>query len=529
MLTTEWLLSGTWALMIALGLGFLWVLRRVYREVPGGLELRQRVGALEAELVQTRESLSQVSSARATAEAHALSLEKQLTDTRDILASKEYRITQLHQEQVHHVTLLATARAETDAAKGLLEEQRRIQSLQEQHLRERHDTALAELKAVNERAITSLRDQFRVLASDALTSNSPELLKLVQESMAKFKIEADGDWAQRQAGIATLVKPLEEQLRQYQQRLQQAESQQQSALGQIRQQLESLAHQSHTLSGETQRLRIVLSSGQARGRWGEETLRRVVEAAQLSVHCDFTEQMQVGDSKPDLVVHLPGDRVILVDSKVPDLEFLDALESADETKRSAALASHARKLRDTIRQLAERDYPGQFSRSLDHVILFLPAESLFSAALEGDRDLIVWAARHRVLLATPASLIALLRSVAISWQQQEQSQNARQIVESARTLYERVSKFTEHLEAIRDGLHRANRAYDAAVGSYERSVRPAGERLLKLGGGNPEKGLADIQGLETRLRSSPQEIRLVTSDEPQKTSDNGDETKEKGS
>ena len=157
---------------------------------------------------------------------------------------------------------------------------------------------------------------------------------------------------------------------------------------------------------------MVLKSNQARGRWGEETLRRVVEAAGMSAHCDFSEQTQEGEAKPDLIVRLPGDRVIIVDAKVPDLDFLNALEAADPMKRAESLAAHAAKLKATIKALADRDYPRQFPNALDYVVLFVPAESLFSAALEGDHDLIVWAAEKRILLATPASLIALLRSVA---------------------------------------------------------------------------------------------------------------------
>ena len=150
----------------------------------------------------------------------------------------------------------------------------------------------------------------------------------------------------------------------------------------------------------------------------------------MSAHCDFSEQTQAGDSKPDLIVHLPGDRVIIVDAKVPDLDFLNALDAADSTKRAEALAAHAGKLKATVKALADRDYPSQFPNALDYVVMFLPAESLFSAALEGDHDLIVWAAGKRIMLATPASLIALLRSVSVSWQQHAQTESAQEIAEA---------------------------------------------------------------------------------------------------
>lgn len=183
-----------------------------------------------------------------------------------------------------------------------------------------------------------------------------------------------------------------------------------------------------------------------------------------------------------------------------DLDFLTALDTADMDKRSQLLQNHVRKLKDMIRDLAARDYPSQISGALDYVVLFLPAESLFSAALEGDRDLIVWAAQNRIMLATPASLIALLRSVSVTWQQFEQTENARAIAEAAKELYRRVATLAEHFEKIRGGLARAGEAFNDAVGSYERMVRPSGERLVRLGLDTAGKDMAEIATVETALR-----------------------------
>jgi DNA recombination protein RmuC len=186
---------------------------------------------------------------------------------------------------------------------------------------------------------------------------------------------------------------------------------------------------------------------------------------------------------------------------VPDLDFLQAMDAADETRRAEALQAHAVKLKATVKSLADKDYPGKFPNALDYVVLFLPAESLFSAALEGDHDLIVWAADKRIMLATPASLIALLRSVSVCWQQHAQTENALAISEAAQELYTRVRTFTEHFDALRKGLENANQAFNNAVGSYERMVRPSGERLRKLGGaGNNGKELADVPPLDGNLR-----------------------------
>ncbi|MBX7158268.1 MAG: DNA recombination protein RmuC [Verrucomicrobiae bacterium] len=357
-------------------------------------------------------------------------------------------------------------------------------------------------KESQEKALTDLREAFKALSADALKQTHPEFLRLANETLAKFQETAKGDLSQRQQAIATLVEPLKQQLETYQRRLAQSETSQSTILGEVKKQLEGLAQNSQLLSNETFQLRKVLSSNQARGRWGEETLRRIVEAAGMSAHCDFSVQAQSGESKPDLIVKLPGDRMIIVDAKVPDLDFLEAIDTADEIKRAEALAAHANKLKATIKNLADRDYPKQFPNALDHVVLFLPAESLFSAALEGDRDLMIWAQNKRILVATPCSLIAILRSVSMNWQQQAQTENARQIAVAAQELYLRVTKFTEHLEKIRSGLTRANSAYNDAVGSYERMVRPSGEKLAKLGGGVSGKTLEDLSLVDDSLRLS---------------------------
>ncbi len=413
-------------------------------------------------------------------------------ELRQQLTQRETELSGVRDQLTKAATAGAAAEAGRAAAERLLADQRDL-----------HDKTMREAKEAQLKALADLRDAFKALSADALKQTAPEFLRLANETLAKFQESAKGDLDKRQESIKILVKPLEEQLKVYQQRLQQSETTQSAALGEVKKHLETLAQQSQSLSNETLQLRRVLSSNQARGRWGEETLRRVVEAAGMSAHCDFSEQTQAGDSKPDLVVHLPGDRVIIVDAKVPDLDFLTAMDAADTTKRAEALAAHAAKLKVTVKALADRDYPSQFPNALDYVVLFLPAESLFSAALEGDHDLIIWAANKRIMLATPASLIALLRSVSISWQQHAQTENARAIAEAAQELYSRVCKFTDHFERIRDGLEKANSAFNDAVGSYDRMVRPSGERLLKLRGDEKAKELAEVQPLDTALRLPP--------------------------
>ena len=223
----------------------------------------------------------------------------------------------------------------------------------------------------------------------------------------------------------------------------------------------------------------------------------------MSAHCDFVEQTREGESQPDMLVKLPGDRVIIVDSKVPDLDFLAALGTADETTRREKLTAHAAKLKGTIRDLAARNYPKQFPAALDRVVLFVPAESLLSAALEGDPNLIVDAAAAGILLATPSSLIALLYAVAMSWQQDAQTRNARDIADAGMELFERVAKFVEHFAAVHDGLEKTAAAYNKAVASFESRVRPSGDRLIKLAGISPGAALPEVKPLETVLRTLP--------------------------
>ena len=413
-------------------------------------------------------------------------------ELRQQLTQRESELTQAREQLSQSKTSLATAQANQAAAEKILAEQKSL-----------HEQTLRDAKVAQEKALADLRDTFKALSADALKQSAPEFLRLAEQSFGKFQETAKGDLAQRQEAIKGLVEPLKQQLENYQKNLQQNSVAQSGALGEVKKHLETLAQSNVTLAQETQQFRLVLHSNQARGKWGEETLRRVVEAAGMSAHCDFTEQTSSGENRPDLVVKLPGDRFIIVDAKVPDFDFLNALESAEPVKRAEALAAHAAKLKATIKALADRDYPRQFPNALDYVVLFVPAESLFSAALEGDHDLIIWAAEKRILLATPASLIALLRSVSVSWQQHAQTENAQKIAEAAQELFARVVTFTEHLEKIRGGLETANRAFNQAVGSYESRIKPAGEKLQKLGGGTGGKDLAELPPLDATLRLPP--------------------------
>jgi DNA recombination protein RmuC len=407
-------------------------------------------------------------------------------ELRQQLNQRESELAESRTESVATKTALATAQANQASTDKLLAEQRSL-----------HDRALTEAKESQAKALSDLREAFKALSADALKQTAPEFLRLAEQSFGKFQETAKGDLAQRQEAIKGLVEPLKQQLDNYQQRLQQSATAQSGALGEVKNEIASLAKTNQTLAAETAQFRSVLSSNQARGRWGEETLRRVVEAAGMSAHCDFTEQKSGDDAdkRPDLIVRLPEGRMIIVDSKVPDLDVVAEANSTDVAKRSELLSIHASKLRQTIRQLSERDYPKQFPNALDHVVLFVPAESLFSTALEGDPELIVWAESKQIYLATPASLIAVLRTIDFVWKQHKQTENAKEIAAAAKDFYSRVVTFTEHFDTIHDGLEKANSAYNKAVSSFQTRVRPAGDKLAELGGGHESKQLPDVSPL----------------------------------
>jgi len=344
--------------------------------------------------------------------------------------------------------------------RGRLEAEQRARVQAETRL-EAERKNLAEQRALLDEAETELKVTFKALSSDALKESRQEFLGQAGERL----------------------KPIQDLLAEYQKRLAEIEKARNTAYGGLEQHLKSLASAHDVLQKEAHQLSTALRSPTVRGRWGEMTLRRVVEVAGMSPHCDFTEQADVeteeGRQRPDMVIHLPGRRSIVVDSKVPLTAYMDAVESSEASAREAALARHAQDVRKHVRALGQKAYWDQLPEAPDFVVLFLPGEAFFSAALEADRTLMEDAMRSRVFLATPTTLMALLNVVAHGWRQQEMAENAEAIGETGRELFERVTKFIEHFAKIGEGLGRAAKAYDAAVGSYESRVRPSAERLAQ--------------------------------------------------
>ncbi|MGI9657473.1 MAG: DNA recombination protein RmuC [Gaiellaceae bacterium] len=352
-------------------------------------------------------------------------------------------------------------------------------------------TAAKEKTELLEQARAELSDRFKALSSDALERNNRSFMALARTTLERFQVEARDDLDKRKTAVSDMLKPIKESLEKVDGQIQRVESARSKAYGSLTEQVRTLAETQDRLRSETSNLVTALRAPAVRGRWGEMQLRRVVETAGMLEHCDFAEQVSSDRDgqqlRPDLVVNLPGGKQVVVDAKTPLAAYLDALESDDPDEQNTHMAQHAKQVSDHVTKLSAKAYWEQFDEAPDFVIMFLPGEPIFSEALRQNPNLIEEAAHQRVFVATPVTLISLLRAVAYGWQQETVAEGAREVNRLGRDLHHRLGTLAEHFGKLGRSLDAAVKNYNGAVGSLEHRVLVAARRFEEHGAGSEKE------------------------------------------
>jgi DNA recombination protein RmuC len=394
---------------------------------------------------------------------------RRVAELRGLLAEREALFARLHHD-------LSAAREECARAGAQLEATR---------------AAATEKITLLQGTEARLREAFTALSSEALKQNNESFLQLARASLGEFQRAATTDLEGRHKAIESIVQPLRDSLTRVDAKLQEVERGRVSTHAQLAEQMRALTQAQQMLQSETSRLSRALHSPNVRGQWGELQLRRVLEHAGLveGSHYELKESIQTEEGRltPDAVVKLPGGKNVVLDAKVPLSAYLEAAETDDELKRDAKLRDHARQVRDHINRLANKSYWAHFQPAPDIVVMFVPGESLLTSALQRDPGLLEFSMNKGVMLASPLTLIALLRAIAYGWQQEKVARNAQEISDLGRQLYDRISKLAEHFETVGRSLARSVQAYNSAVGTLESRVLVTARRLKDKGVSAPDE------------------------------------------
>lgn len=373
-------------------------------------------------------------------------------------------------------------------------------SIENSTLQEKVDAQTKSLEDVKK----AMLDTFKSAASDALIQNNNMFLQLAKTKLETQIKESEGDLDQRKSAIEEMLKPVKESIDSYKKRIEELEKGSKETFGKVSEMFSSIQITNASLQKETGALVNALRNPRVRGKWGEIGLKRVVEFSGLSAHCDFVEQVyaESEDSilKPDMIINLPGNSHVVVDSKLPLDAYLLALETDEESSRNELFAKHARDLRDHVNKLSKKQYWSQFQNSPDFVVLYMEVESALNVALMNDKALLQDAMINKIIITTPTTLIVVLKSVAMSWQQHNITENALQIMEAAMDFYGRVNTFADHLDKVGGGLKTALKGYNDAIGSWESRVLPAGRKLEQLKATDKKNTLPEVNIIDRPLR-----------------------------
>jgi DNA recombination protein RmuC len=359
---------------------------------------------------------------------------------------------------------------------------------------------------------TQVREAFSALSAEALAANNAAFLEHARQTFSELQTAASGELELRKQAVEQLVAPIREGLERVDSKLQAFDLSRAESHGALTAMLKTMHEAQHSLTSETQHLVAALRQPNGRGQWGELQLRRVVELAGMLEHCDFaTQQALAGDDglkRPDVIVRLPGGKVVVVDAKAPLSAYLDATHTDDDEARSRFLDQHAKQVRHHVTQLSRRDYSTDIAEAPDFVVLFLPGEAFFAAACQRDPGLLDYAVGKGVIPASPTTLITLLKAVNFGWQQERIARSAEEIRDLGLTLYDRMAVLADHLVKVRRGLEGAVRSYNDAMGSLERRVLPTARRFRDLGvGGRAEiTALRPVGGDPLRVASAEEVV-----------------------
>ena len=468
--------------------GWLW-----WRGRPGPGQ--ERIADLEAQLLASREHGMRSGVQAAEMEREATTLRSQLLETAQRSATYEERAKQADEYRAMlRERDQAIARMNGEAAQ-LRERGAELATRLEE---ERQQSA--EKLALLTEAKQGMENAFKSLSSEALRQNNQSFLDLARTSLSEFQQVAKGDLDKRQQAIDALVSPVKASLDKVDEKIGALEKARELAYGEIRQQFTNMAEVQNQLRDETGNLVKALRQPHVRGRWGEIQLRRVVEMAGMMAHCDFVEQQSAdsddGKLRPDLVVKLPGNRQIVVDSKAPISAYMDAHEAGSDELRKVKIQLHAQLVRRHLDSLARKSYWEQFQPTPEVVVMFIPGEAFYSAALEADPELLENAFSQNVIIASPASLMALLKAASYGWRQESIEANAREISRLGQELHDRLAKVADHFLKLGKGLSSATDSYNAAIASFESRVLVSARRFKEMGATSQEAEIIELRAIE---------------------------------